>query len=187
MNSRFLLPLLFAVTGCTALGPDFKKPEVDWVEDWQPVLNKQVANKDSVAEVSLSTWWHLFNDPVLNELIVEAQAENLSLRIAGLRFLESRAILGIAGSTDYPLTQVNSALAYVNSQNHGGGINRSDQSITSFQSSLDLSWELDFSGRFKRGIESADAAFMASIANQHDAQLLCRSFYSHATRFRLVH
>jgi NodT family efflux transporter outer membrane factor (OMF) lipoprotein len=35
-----------------------------------------------------------------------------------------------------------------------------------------MGWELDFWGRFQRGIESADAAFFASIANQQDVQVL---------------
>lgn len=175
MNSRFLLPLFLLINGCTTLGPDFKKPKVAWVEEWQSVLNEHISDREADDQVSLSTWWHLFNDPVLNELIVEAQAENLSLRVAGLRILESRAVLGIADSTEYPAAQASGALAYVNSQNHGSGINRSDQSVSSFQSSVDLGWEIDFWGRFKRGIESADAAFMASIANHHDAQVLLTS------------
>jgi NodT family efflux transporter outer membrane factor (OMF) lipoprotein len=37
---------------------------------------------------------------------------------------------------------------------------------------FNLAWELDFWGRFRRGIESADAAFFASIANQQDVQVL---------------
>jgi NodT family efflux transporter outer membrane factor (OMF) lipoprotein len=172
MISRLIWPLLLVLSGCTTLGPDFKKPELDWVEQWHPVVNQQLADKQHVAEVTLSTWWHLFNDPVLNGLIDEAVAENLSLRVAGLRILESRAYLGIADSSQYPVIQANGTLAYVNSQRHGGAIDRSDQSTTALQSSVDLGWELDFWGRFKRGIESADAAFMASLANQHDAQVL---------------
>jgi hypothetical protein len=35
-----------------------------------------------------------------------------------------------------------------------------------------MAWELDFLGRFRRSIESADAVFFASIANQQDIQVL---------------
>jgi outer membrane protein TolC len=34
--------------------------------------------------------------------------------------------------------------------------------------SLDAAWELDFSGRFRRGVESADANLAASIATYDD-------------------
>ena len=37
---------------------------------------------------------------------------------------------------------------------------------------FDLAWELDFWGKFKRGIESADAAYFASIAQYDDVQVL---------------
>ncbi|HEX5764889.1 MAG TPA: TolC family protein, partial [Woeseiaceae bacterium] len=37
---------------------------------------------------------------------------------------------------------------------------------------FDIGWELDFWGRFRRGIESANAAYFASITGQQDAQVL---------------
>jgi NodT family efflux transporter outer membrane factor (OMF) lipoprotein len=46
------------------------------------------------------------------------------------------------------------------------------QSLVSYQGGFNLVWELDFWGRFRRAIESADAAFFASIANQQDVQVL---------------
>lgn len=170
---KTLLPLLFILSGCTTLGPDFQEPEISWLEEWSPDLGRQVSSAEQMQESALSTWWHLLHDPVLNELIREVQTENHSLQIAGLRILESRAVLGIAGSAQYPqVQQINGALAHVNSQKHGGITDGRNQDLTSFQSSLDLGWELDFWGRFQRGIESADAAFMASLSNHHDAQVL---------------
>ncbi|MGB5541320.1 MAG: efflux transporter outer membrane subunit, partial [Gammaproteobacteria bacterium] len=118
-------------------------------------------------------WWRHFNDPVLNRLIELAKEQNPSLRIAGLRILESRAQLGIAGSTLYPQVQQGSGAAtYVNTRNHGGVVADDSQSFVSYQAGFNIGWELDFWGRFKRGIESADAAFFASIADQQDVQVL---------------
>ncbi|HYJ96497.1 MAG TPA: efflux transporter outer membrane subunit, partial [Burkholderiaceae bacterium] len=51
----------------------------------------------------------------------------------------------------------------------------SDGRSTAFWSgglAFDLAWELDFWGKFKRGIESADAAYFASIAQYDDVQVL---------------
>ena len=50
-------------------------------------------------------WWRDFNDPVLDQLIDEAQRVNPNVRTAGLRIMEARAQLGIAGSTLYPQVQ----------------------------------------------------------------------------------
>ena len=93
-----------------------------------------------------------FNEPVLNGLVETARRENPTLRIAGLRILESRALLGIAGSNRYPqLNQVTGAAAHV--EQHEGGA--TGLSFESYQAGFDMGWELDFWGRFRRGIESA--------------------------------
>jgi NodT family efflux transporter outer membrane factor (OMF) lipoprotein len=114
----------------------------------------------------------VFNDPVLNGLVETARRENPSLRIAGLRILESRALLGIAGSNRYPqLNQASGSVALVDQEESGGSASQ-DLSFTSYQAGYDVGWELDFWGRFRRGIESANATYFASITSQQDAQVL---------------
>src|SRR5262249_28318227 len=44
-----------------------------------------------------------------------------------------------------------------------------DKNFSDWNLGLDAGWELDFWGRFRRGIESADAALLASVANYDDA------------------
>ena len=172
----YLLPRLgvlcgaLALSACTTLGPDYREPEVTWLQDWQPSL---YGLREEKTETDLRFWWELFNDPSLSELIESAKRENLSLRIAGLRILESRALLGIAGSGLYPqVQQASGAASYVNTRQYGGALGDDSQSLVSYQAGFNLGWELDFWGRFRRAIESADAAFFASIANQQDVQVL---------------
>ncbi len=165
-----LLCGVFALSACTTLGPDYQEPEVAWLQDWQPSL---YGMREGKTETDLRFWWRLFDDPALNKLIESAKQENLSLRIAGLRILESRALLGIAGSGLYPqVQQASGAVSYVNTRQHGGALGDDSQSLVSYQAGFNLAWELDFWGRFRRGIESADASFFASIANQQDVQVL---------------
>jgi NodT family efflux transporter outer membrane factor (OMF) lipoprotein len=162
-----------AVNACTMLGPDYRQPSVDWLDDWQTTLYGQIGTPPQRAATDLRFWWQVFDDPALNGLIETARRENPSLRIAGLRILESRAQLGIAGSALYPQTQqLGGSASYVDSRQRGGSQPRSDQDFVSYQAGFNLGWELDFWGRFRRGIESADAAFFASIANQQDVQVL---------------
>jgi NodT family efflux transporter outer membrane factor (OMF) lipoprotein len=109
---------------------------------------------------------------VLNDLVTQVEAANPSMRIAGLRILESRAALGRAGATLYPqVQQLNGSAAYIDRRQHGG-LRDAEQSFSSYDTDFSLGWELDFWGRFRRGIESADAGFFASISNQQDLQLL---------------
>lgn len=162
-----------ALGACTTLGPDYQEPEVAWLSDWQPSAYLRAATREARHEADLRFWWRRFNDPALNLLIEAAKQDNLPLRIAGLRILESRALLGIAGSGHYPqVQQATGALSYVNTRQRGGDLPEVSQGLISYQLGFNVGWELDFWGRFQRGIESADAAFFASIANQRDLQVL---------------
>jgi NodT family efflux transporter outer membrane factor (OMF) lipoprotein len=160
--------LVLALAACSAVGPDYREPDVDWLADWQPALYGQARQEPGAG--NLGRWWQRFGDPVLNDLVDKARRENPSLRIAGLRILESRALLGIARGLSYPqLQQVNASGTYVSQRRDGGG---NDSEFHRGDAAFDLGWELDFWGRFRRGIESADAAYFASVTNYHDAQVL---------------
>lgn len=186
---------LSILTACTIVGPDYEEPAVEWLQDWQPSAYGDLngANEQSrINQTEIQFWWHLFNDPVLNALIIEARQENHSLRIAGLKIFESRARLAIADSSLYPqLQQLNGNVSSVNNQFHGGNAPDSSQSFISYQSGFNLGWELDFWGRFQRGIEAADAAFFASVTNQQDVQVLLTAqladayFYYRTTQARI--
>jgi NodT family efflux transporter outer membrane factor (OMF) lipoprotein len=165
--------LALALQACTTLGPDAETPETAWLATWQPDLHGQLDAHGSVAQRDLRFWWRSFDDGALNRLIEAAHAANPTLRIAGLRMLESRAALGIAGSALYPqLQQLSGSASYVDARSRGGALPDTENSFVAYQAGFSLGWELDFWGRFRRGIESADAAFFASVANQQDAQVL---------------
>ena len=171
--SIVLLWLLCAVA-CTKLGPNFSTPPADvapkWLEAEDPKLSE---NKPNYRE-----WWSVFDDPVLNRLIQIAYQQNLPLRIAGIRVLEARASLGVAIGQFYPQTQ--QAFGSVNFNRYPAGTlsstqtDQSSSSATAYWQSdigLALSWELDFWGKFRRAIESADMSFLSSVA-AYDAALV---------------
>ncbi len=168
---RMVVPAAVVLLGgCTTLGPDFKAPQVPWLQGWSGGAWRTLADEaPRRAEARDDEWWRQFGDPVLDQLVAEAQRVNPGVRTAGLRILESRAQLGIAGSALYPqLQQVSSeALAAGNRGSNGQG-----RTFGTFGLAFDLAWELDFWGKFKRGIESADAAYFSSIAQYDDIQVL---------------
>lgn len=168
-----IIAMAISLSACTTLGPDYEEPEVSWLETWETDLYGRVVSPEEPIDLELHHWWKIFNDPILDELIETANRENPSLQIAGLKILESRAVLGIATGTKYPqVQQVGGSATYLNSQQHGGTLDAGDQSLTAYQSEFTIGWEIDFWGRFQRSIESADAAFFGSISNYHDAQVL---------------
>jgi NodT family efflux transporter outer membrane factor (OMF) lipoprotein len=162
-----------SLNACTTLGPDYEEPEVSWLDTWETDLYGRVVAPDGPKDLELHHWWKVFNDPILDELIETASERNPSIQIAGLKILESRAVLGIATGAKYPqVQQIGSNAGYVNTQQHGGQTGGRDQSLRAYQAEFNIGWEVDFWGRFQRSIESADAAFFSSISNYHDAQVL---------------
>ena len=158
---------------CSTVGPDFERPQVPWLDHWAGGSLKSLAaeSSDSRAPRSrqMQQWWRTFKDPVLDQLIAEAQRVNPTVRTAGIRIMEARAQLGIAGSTRYPQgQQATGKLLRAGEQRAGAP----DSSATSFNADLSISWELDFWGKFRRGIEAADAGYLASIAQYDDVQVL---------------
>jgi NodT family efflux transporter outer membrane factor (OMF) lipoprotein len=156
--------------GCTAVGPDFKRPAVPWLAQWQGgSLGPLAAEQRGRPRAQTEEWWRNFNDPVLDALVAEALRVNHSVRTAGMRIMEARAQLGVAGSLLYPQVQ------QVTGEVLRAGEQRAPLPGTAFTSArigLGIGWELDFWGKFRRSIEAADAGYFASIAQYDDVQVL---------------
>jgi NodT family efflux transporter outer membrane factor (OMF) lipoprotein len=156
-------------SACTTVGPDFNRPEVPWLASWSGAATRPPAAEAPRGRAQTEAWWRNFNDPVLDQLVAEAQRLNPGVRTAGLRILEARAQLGIAGSALYPqLQQVSGELVRAGQARSDGP----DSDFTATSIGLGVGWELDFWGKFRRGIEAADAGYFASIAQYDDIQVL---------------
>ncbi|WP_111496224.1 efflux transporter outer membrane subunit [Marinobacter bohaiensis] len=168
-----ILPVcaLVLLGACTTLGPDYRRPPSAWLEQWQPGYGDSL-QEASLSEAELAFWWRLFEDPVLERLIGILRRDNISLHVAGLRVMESRAQLAIAGSLRYPQAQTLDASGAYTERRPSQTSSGDSDTFTSYQASVFIGWEIDFWGRFRRSIETADAAFFASVANQQDAQVL---------------
>jgi len=152
-------------SACTTVGPDFVQPEAELPDAWQTSPAGLKAT-----EYELVNWWEAFNDPALDNLVNLAHQQNLTLELAGLRVLESRAQLGIATGAQYPQQQA--ASGGVNHVSPSENAGQGNTSFNQYDLGVGLVWEMDFWGRYRRGIESADAAMLASIANYDSAMVL---------------
>ncbi len=156
-----LLAFASLATGCFKLGPDFLKPETKVSDNWQEPAPGVLKRGD------FREWWKLFNDPVLNRLVDMAYRQNLDLRKAAVRIMEARAQLGVAKGSLFPQKQeFGSELGYTKLSEHTPNI--VDFSYSGFQAGFDAIWEVDLWGRFRRGIESADANLSASLLDYDD-------------------
>jgi NodT family efflux transporter outer membrane factor (OMF) lipoprotein len=162
-----LLMINFLLFGCT-VGPNFIRPDAEVSPNWMEVGDR-VKNEPA----DYRNWWHVFNDQVLDRLIDRAYRENLSLRIAGVRILEARAQLGIATGELYPQNQqAFGFFQYDRTSERAPLANLIPRSLLEYRQAeigLLASWELDFWGKFRRAIESADAGLLATMADYDNA------------------
>jgi len=171
------LALFLLLSGCM-VGPDYVSPPtktaLNWLEAADQRLKRTAANGQN--------WWKTFNDPILNQLINRAYLENLSIRVAGVRVLEARAQLGIAIGNFYPQNQqLTGSLNKVHlSQRASQAAFSRIFDFTQTQLGLTASWEIDFWGKFRRAIESADANFEAAIADYDNALVSLTADVAHS-------
>ena len=57
------------LSACTMVGPDFKRPEIPWLDAWS---GGSLESLSSEQRGQIEEWWRNFNDPVLAGLIAEA-------------------------------------------------------------------------------------------------------------------
>lgn len=156
--------VLLLASGCVKVGPDFVKPEADVMPQWLEAEGyKQVNTKPE----EYRDWWRSFNDPVLDRLIQTAYQENLPLRIAGVRVLAARAQLGVAVGQLYPQSQKGEGSLQKERLSETSPLSApgSPNNFLVSQAGLTASWEVDFWGKFRRAVESADASLLAAVGD----------------------
>jgi len=157
--------IVLLMGACTTVGPDFEPPEAPVAPDWY----QEERNGLTSTGTELVAWWEIFDDPKLNRLVEEAHRANNNLEIAAVRILESRAQLGIATGRQWPQAQtVVGSASYVSPSEAGGPA----ENFSDFSTGVSVSWEIDFWGRYQRGIESANASLLAAMAGYDDVLVL---------------
>ena len=172
--------VLLSASGCTTIsqyihngfkvGPNLDVPDGDTAPEWLDATDVRVRSDND----ETSRWWTVFKDPTLDELIAHASAQNLTLREAGFRVLQSRAQLGISIGMLFPQQQGMGGTF----QNEG--YSRVANSSVGYQEQFyyqntfgwNLAWEIDFWGRFRRAVTAARATLDASAANYNDVLVI---------------
>jgi outer membrane protein, multidrug efflux system len=136
-----------------AVGPDFQKPETQ--------VPKYFTNYDSLAVDTLVNlkWWEIFNDPILDTLVITALKQNKNVNIAIARIEEARANLGFTEADIYPRFDIQGE---AKRGNYAGSGIQLDSETNGFFIAPVVNWEIDFWGKFRRANESAQAQYLAS-------------------------
>lgn len=192
IGSGLVPALALGPSGCK-VGPNYVEPRAPVAEQWTAPVDAKLENGKDVA----TRWWESLNDPVLNRLVETAYQQNPSLHAAGVRLLEAQARRAVAFGLMFPQQQeVFGDLSWNQVSNNSGaatpegsrvqnavGVLTSpvgtlangvlgdpgiDNTYHNWQMGFGASWELDLWGRYRRGIEAADAQILATLANYDD-------------------
>ncbi len=163
VRSRLAVMASFLFLAACAVGPDFVPPVAPLADNFSATNNRSIKTDHQ----DYQNWWSAFHDPTLNRLIQIAYNQNLTLLSAGTRVLQARAVLGIAVGYFYPQVQQGTGSLTYNRTSAATPLAPPNSSPNFFWTNAlgaQAAWELDFWGKFRRGVESADAAYLASIA-----------------------
>ena len=144
----------FFLAGC-AVGPNYKRPPITAPEIFR---GETETSTNSFANL---TWWQVFHDGTLQNLIRTALTNNFDLRIAVTRVEQARAVAAQARSQFFP------QLNYAGFAGRGKNVSDNLPSPTGtggavFGADANASWEIDLWGQIRRLNESARAQFLAS-------------------------
>lgn len=164
MIKMILILISLFLSGCLMVGPNYKDPQPmeakHWVKTNASIKKKHIKN---------ANWWDAFHDETLKSLIYQGYQNNLSLQIAAVRVLQTRALLAQAVGNLYPQQQ---ALMGNYTYNRLGGQSLESvlpQSFVTAMMGFSATWEIDFWGKYRRAILANDAAFLASFAAYDNA------------------
>jgi NodT family efflux transporter outer membrane factor (OMF) lipoprotein len=169
------VPMLgVGLTGCT-VGPDYQSPEMAEVPRRTSPEAPSVPSRTVEGEID-QTWWKSFRDPHLSSLVDRLVAQNLDLKTAAERVIQSVAQRQVAVSQGLPQIEGQSSTTY-NRQSPNGTLSLLTPAPGApleyglFHDGLTSSWQLDLFGRVRRAVEAADASALAAVENRHGIAL----------------
>lgn len=159
--------LAAALAGCTADAPPGPRPLAAAAASFDAMSGAPVS-----ADTPADAWWRLYDDPVLDQLVHDALAANLDLKVAAANVARARSLLAQADAARLPDTTLGFGVDY--------GKHAPDQIVAAargqsaadsrwgYAPSFALSWEVDLWGRVRSlsaaARADADAARAASDA-----------------------
>lgn len=147
------------LAGCQLIGPMFSRPS-DVLPAQYPEGNASESSAES--QLTMATWWTLFNDAQMNALVEKALANNNNIQLAVARIEEADAQAKEVGANILPAVSLDSTNNRSRVSGAGAfpvfGPNPRDN----YRLALNTAIELDFWGKLKRASEAARANLFAT-------------------------
>lgn len=161
------------LAGC-AVGPDYRKPEVDMPVTWQ--LDAPWRQSTPSDTQSKGAWWERFGDAKLNALQEQALDGNQTLAVAAARLTQARATANSVSAGMYPQVGAGVRASRLRIAGNRPLTNYNAPNFATVQNEfalgLNASYEVDLFGRVQRNVEGARASAEQSAADLENTRLL---------------
>ncbi|MFT4076671.1 MAG: efflux transporter outer membrane subunit [Asticcacaulis sp.] len=155
------LSALLALTACQTAPVAYQKPALEAPAVWH-------AAPDAPSKVAArSDWWTDWHDPVADQLMSAALAQNLDVKVAMARVDEARSLSKINDVRYKPSLYLNGSGAVTAGQKAMGGLNDGDARLGA---GVGGNWDIDLYGLQKlesqlgqAGLNAADAQYRGAI------------------------
>jgi outer membrane protein, multidrug efflux system len=148
------------LAGCK-LGPDYRRP------DTKAPASYRFASGADAGSLADEGWWQVYQDTRLQQLIREALANNLDVGIAAARVDQARAALGATRLQQLPKLSVSAGAERARTSQFE--LLPGTPPITNiFELQGNLSYEVDFWGKYRRASEAARAQLLQSDFARQD-------------------
>jgi multidrug efflux system outer membrane protein len=162
----YLLLFLGLLLSCIKVGPDYEAPETKMPDSWHQTVTYGINDRTA----NLWTWWTVFKDPILDDLIMKAREGNYDLKSAVTSVNQARAQIYFTAGEYLPAVQAQGSVE--RSRGSEGVSLPVPPPQTRTDTFIDIggsaSWEIDLWGRIARSVESAEASYEASVENYRD-------------------
>lgn len=166
--SSMAVACCLAISGCTAVGPDFHRPMTESTVPTQFARQEAHAGADltllATTDVRDAAFWNRFGDEQLTQLVQQALSNNHDLGAAVARLQSAQALLTQSRMDRFPTVTMNGGATQqkLSTDQLSPGQARSTRA---YDAGIAAHWELDLLGRVRRAVEAEQAQVQASQAD----------------------
>lgn len=147
------------LSGCQSIWPDYLRPKVAVPAQYSEAAD---TSKDVTAAQVSNTWWTLYQDPILNDLVAKALQNNTDIKLSVARIEEADAVMREVGAALFPQVDLDAGASRSRITEAGANPIFAGNPRNNYIVQLGTSFEIDFWGKLRRAKESARAQALST-------------------------
>ena len=152
-----VLPASLMLAGCSTVGPDYHVPAAAAARAPAALAPFREAGNGTTGDPLPPRWWHLYDDPVLDDLEQQALAANTDLRVAGANLARARALATGSQAAAEPGFGVSAAAERARLSGESFLLNEPLPVANLGEANAGVRYQIDLFGQIRRSVEAARA------------------------------